>query len=987
MGDATDPGAVRFSVLGSLQVTVDGNPARIRPGHPEHLLSVLLAAQGDFVSVEQLVDRLWGDQPPSAAASTLHSHVRAVRSALGDGSGVIANERGRGYRIRFAPTEPDGATCDLLDFRAHVAAARELVRTDELDAARTELRCALELWRGEAAFPELIDDLDARSLVVELTSLREWAEQQAVDLAMRSGDPAAVIPDLEAALARDPADQRTAARLMRAYASSGRPERASAVYADLVRLLRERSGDVPLPELAELDGRILRHDPEVVSLARPAPTASSAPPSRIAVPELGAELTSFVGRTAELDHLAAAIAASRVVTVVGAGGCGKTRLAREVARRVGPSGGVALAQLAEVAEGDTSGVIEQVAGSVGSTARSADELASELVGLDDDLLLVLDNCEHVLEPVALLAVALLERASSLRVLVTSREALHLPGERVVPLPPMPTVRIDASGSGEPSDGAALFVTRAVDAGWRVDTGAVLADPVQLRAVETICARLDGLPLAIELVAPLAGMYTLDDLGRRLVDQPDVARPVRSPHLRQRTLGDVIEWSVSRLTEHEHAALLTASVFAGPFTPAAFEAVAAAVWADSFDGDGLMLLDALVGRSLLSPRSEDGVTRFRLLETIRAHTRRAARARDLADTLAAAHAHHFAAEAGRGPSAPGDRADQRAALLWCIDTGNDDLGIELLDGVGIHMYRLALPPSVASWLERLGAGDGPNAAAALDLRAMHALFSGDYERLDRIADRAVTALREAGDDRRAAKAGVVAAFSYVLADDTDEAERLLADARAGDDLDEWLASWADAVEGLLARRAGRLDEAEQLSARALADFTARGDRFGALLPTLNLGRVQCDRGDLDAGLAQIGRGIAVADALGDHLIQTLGHAYAARVLLTTGDASAAIDRLVAGLATARLAPNRVLVASLFDYTAGVLVAFGDHESAATLLGAASAQRPGGAVDPLGLASGARDALGPGSFGALVAAGATGDVGSGVDLAVGCLTALR
>ncbi|MEO1059944.1 MAG: BTAD domain-containing putative transcriptional regulator [Actinomycetota bacterium] len=994
---------LRCSVLGPLRVQVDGDLARLRPGHPERLLALLLAAQGDFVSVDRLVERLWDGRPPSAAVATLHSHVRAVRGALGAAGTLIANQRGRGYRVRLAPADPDGATLDLLDFRSHVGAARQLVQSDEIVAARAELQAALDCWHGPVALPELADDLDARSLVVELASLREWAEQQAVDLAMRTGDPSAVIPELEAALAREPTDQRTAARLMRAYASSGRPERASAVYGELVRLLRDRSGDVPLPELAELDGQILRHDPEVVAL-RPvesveaAPAAASEPARPVG---LGAELTSFVGREAELAEVAAALDRAPIVTLVGAGGCGKTRLARELARRSSAGSAVRLVQLADCPEGDAAAVVERIGRVWGLEVDALDQLLGSVAAASSGPeLMVLDNCEHVLDHAALAVVSLVERVPDLRVLVTSREALHLPGERIVPLKPLPIATDTAGDDAGPSDGARLFTTRAVDAGWNVDPATVLGSPVQRRLVEQICRRLDGLPLAIELVAPLASLYTLDELEQRLAEQPEVARPVRSPHLRQRTLGEVIDWSVSRLTEHEHAALLTASAFAGPFTREAFASVADATFPSNRTADWSRLPDALVSRSLLSPVADDDTTRFRLLETIRSHTRRLAREGAVADSLAAAHAQHFADHAASvgDPARAGDvgdvirsaeLSDLRAALLWAIDVGRDDLAIRLLDGVNIRMYRLSLPPAVVAWLERLGAGDGPHAAVALDLRATQALFSGDYERLDRLADRTLAALRDSGDRRRSARALVIAAFSYVLADRNDEAAELIATARerSAELDDDWLSAWVDAVDGLLARRAGRLDHAEEASRRALERFVGLGDRLGTLLPTLNLGRIECARGDVDAGLALLDRGTALAEVLGDRLGTTLGHAYSARVLLAAGRVDDALDRLVGGLRSGRSAPNRVLLAALLDYVAAALAALGDDETAARLVGRAETLRPMAVRDPLGLCASAQERMGAAAFDLAARTGGALHLDEAIDLAIERLALAR
>ncbi len=460
------------------------------------------------------------------------------------------------------------------------------------------------------------------------------------------------------------------------------------------------------------------------------------------------------------------------------------------------------------------------------------------------------------------------------------------------------------------------------------------------------------------------------------------------------LGEPRDAPVDHLTEHEHAALLAASAFAGPFTREAFASVADATFPSVHGADWPRLLDALVARSLLSPVRDDEVTRFRLLETIRAFTRRLARDLGFGEAVAAAHAQHFADEAAAladsgGVAHDAEIAELRAALLWAIDVGRDDLGLRLLDGVNIRMYRLALPAAVVAWLERLGAGDGPHAPVALDLRATHALFSGDYERVDRIAERTLAVLEDAGDSRRALRASVVAAFSFVLAGRNDEAATLISTARerSAELEDDWLAAWADAVDGLLARRDGRLDHAEAVSQRALAAFAAQGDRLGPLLPTLTLGRIECARGRLDAGLALLDRGVAAGEALGDRLVVTLGHAYAARVLLVDGRVDEALDRLVEGLTAGRTAPNRVLLASLLEYAAGALSAFGDDDAAARLVGRARAERPSGERDPLGLSAPSLERLGATTFELLAADGAELERGAAIDLALERLDAAR
>ncbi|MEM9608915.1 MAG: BTAD domain-containing putative transcriptional regulator [Actinomycetota bacterium] len=990
-------------MLGPVAVVVDGDGVPIPSGVPTRLLAVLVAAGGRFVSIDSLRERLWSDGRPRSRA-TVHSHVRRLRDALDPHGSIVESGGDRGYRLAAQSIDVDAD-----EFRRGVATAQAAVGAEEWETARSTLSDVLQLWRSDRPLPELDEDLDARPWVAELLELRDWAERQVADLAIRAGDVAEVIPQMEGRLADDPTDQRAVATLMRAYATSGRPERAAAVYDDLVRRLGQELGEVPLPELVELDGRILRHDPALVGLGerhqevRPAPVPASQSPA------FGAPLTSFIGRRGELERLLRLVDEGRLVSVVGPGGAGKTRLVHELGRRVQRPGGVFLAQLASCAEGDLAAVIERVAQAVLGAEPQRIDAPTRLVGaldavVDEPTLLVLDNCEHVLEPVALLTVMLLEAMPGLQLVLTTREALQVPGERrlvLAPLPLAPVVfdpltELDDVATGEPSDSARLFLDRAEAAGWERS-----ATAEELRAVERICRHVGGLPLGIELVAPMLGFHEVDDLERRVAAMPFLGE-VRSPHVRQRSIEEVVSWSVTRLGPDERRLVLVAGAFAGPFTRDVLLAVAARVWPETASWQWASAFDGIVARSLVTVAGGAAGMRYRLVEPVRAFARRLAREEEISVALGSAHAEWFAgfardsvdAASARGLGMPLssddwvlDLADVRAALLWSVEHGADELGLALLDAVGLRVYGLALTPQVLAWLDRL-ADDPQFAAVALDLLITHAMFAGELEQLERLTARTLGALDTEADGARRGRALVVAAFAHVLAGRYGEAGAHLADARdALVELDDpWLVAWADAVDGLLLRREQRWAESEAACNRAIGAFEALNDRQGRVLPVLTLGRLAAATGDPKRGLELLDDGIAESVRLGERLLVATGSAYAAMVHAQIGELAEATTRLAVVLRVLRGTPHRVLLANAIEQVAVAAALAGMPEEAARLVGFSEAHRPVPRPHELPLLDELAGSLGERRMSTLAREGAGLPADRAIDEALVCLGAV-
>jgi predicted ATPase/DNA-binding SARP family transcriptional activator len=592
---------MRLALLGPLRAAEeDGTPIDIGGARLRMLLARLALDAPRAVPVDALIDGLWGAEPPADAANALQSLVSRLRKVLPAG---IESGTG-GYRLDVAAADVDVNRFEQLaaDGRRELAAGRDSFAAELL----TE---ALGLWRG-AALADVLDAPFAQAPSTRLTQLRAEAAEDGFEAQIRLGHYAEVLADLTAAATAEPLRERLAGLRVRALCAAGRQSDALAVYAQLRRTLADQLGVDPSAELQEIHLAALRGE-----LAPPQPVADRLP----------TRLTSFVGRDEELKLLAELLGGSRLVTMVGPGGAGKTRLATEAASRQ-PShqtGRVWFAPLAGVR--DAEDVLGAVLGALeirDIRSTETDVMRKPMDLLDHavealsggEALLVLDNCEHVVDAAARLADDLLHRVPSLRILATSREPLAITGEALCPLGPLPVPaeRTTADEAAE-LDSTRLFLDRAIAV--RPDFA---LDESTVDAVGQICRRLDGMPLALELAAARLRSMTVAQIAGRLDDRFRLLTSgSRTALPRQRTLRAVVEWSWDLLTEAELVLARRLAVFA---TGAELELIERICADDVLAADDIpYVLGSLVEKSIVDTVvGARGEQRYRMLETLRVY---------------------------------------------------------------------------------------------------------------------------------------------------------------------------------------------------------------------------------------------------------------------------------------------------------------------------------------------------------------------------------
>ncbi|OIK24022.1 AfsR family transcriptional regulator [Streptomyces malaysiense] len=575
-----------------------GTPHPLTAPRLRTLLAALALRPGRTAGPDTLVQEIWADAPPQDAPAALQALVGRLRRTLG--KEAVTSTPG-GYRLEAAEDD-----VDLYVFERLTRTGTEALAGGDPATAHRALTTALALWYGPA-----LADLPDRTAATRPEALRLEATRARAAAALALGRARDLVPELRELTAAHPYDEPLHALLIRALADTGRPADALAAYESARRTLADTLGTDPGPELCSLYAELLAREP------RPAPPL----PARRG--NLRPRLTSFVGREGELEAVRADLRRSRLVTLTGPGGSGKTRLAEEAAAALAPAW---LAELAPLDQPDA------VPGAVVSALglRETVLLNPELIPQQSDPtallieycapraeLVVLDNCEHVIDAAAALAETLLTHCPHLTVLATSREPLGVPGESVRPVEPL-----------VPEQAHRLFAERAKAV--RPDADVVLGDTA---AVAEICRRLDGLPLAIELAAARLRLLTPRQIADRLDDRFRLLTSgSRTVLPRQQTLRAVVDWSWDLLDERERTVLREVSVFAGGWDLAAAEAVCTGPAAD--------LIGALVDKSLVvaAPGGADGM-RYRLLETI--HEYAAERAAEAPGQRAAAELRHRA----------------------------------------------------------------------------------------------------------------------------------------------------------------------------------------------------------------------------------------------------------------------------------------------------------------------------------------------------------
>ncbi len=871
-------------MLGPLEVTTaDGVPVRVPEAKIRLLLAVLLAHRGRAVSADRLVDALWADAPPARPLGALQTKVSLLRRTIGAG---LVTYRPAGYQLH-APAED----VDAGRFAALVGRARA---HDDPGARSALLGTALELWRGPA-FAEVADAGALAPAIRQLEELRlvtveEWAEAR-LEVAGDAAAYGALAGELVRWVGAEPLRERLRAAQVRALYGAGRQVDALASLADLRERLADELGVDPSPELLRLQAAVLAQDPDLTR-ARPHRRTSSAG-------NLPAPLTPLVGRAAAIEDAARTLAQHRLVTLTGPGGVGKTRLGVEVAGRTGLRDGAWLVELAGLRPaGRTDGapdgaaawdaIAESIAGVLQVRADAGPDPVTRLAAAlhTRELLLVLDNCEHLGDAAAEVAARLLRAAPAIRVLATSQLPLGLPGEVVLPVAPL-----------DPStDAAELFLARAAAAapGHELDRG----------TVAEICRRLDGLPLALELAATRVRALGERDLLARLDHRFELLAAHRGGPERQRTLRAVIDWSWELLTEPERTVLRRLAVPADGCDLTGAETIAAA-------GDDVRptavagLLSQLVDRSLLTVVPSPAGPRYRLLESVAAYAGERLSAAGELDAVRRRHRDHLltlATRADAGLRGPDQRywldvldtesANLRAVLDDAVRAGAAEPALRLVDALGWYWF---LRGRLSEGRRSAAAALAVDGAAPAGLRARvdvwaagFAVQLGDDPAMATHADAVLSGFD--GDDAGLAWARWFLSLGLAGVGDLSVHVRRVAAAlttfrRLGD---RWGTAAALSLRADLARPLGSADAGLRSAEEAAALFRELGDRWGQLRVTDTLaGRAEI-RGDYERAAVLHEEGVRIATELGLATDLSAQLAGLGRIALLRGDLAAADD---------------------------------------------------------------------------------------------------
>jgi len=712
-------------VLGSLGAYADGNDLALTSPSQRTVLAVLAAHADEYVRADTLIDALWGHGPPPSAERTLRSYVSRLRSVLGH---CIGAGRG-GFCLCTKEIRLDSA-----DFERSVASAKMLA----YPAAADVLRSAMELWHGPA-FGELAD-LDAvRPRARALEQLRIGAREQLANALLRTGQFSAAIAEAEALLAEIPLDECAWEVMIRALSAAGRSADALQAY----RRAYDELAAVGLEPSERL--RQAQRD----AFDTPAPVLA-----RPAVAPRGDEL---LGRDHDLAALAEIVDHRPLVTIIGPGGVGKTTLGREVIRRRAPahSGGFRVVELAAVT--DASAVPDAVVTALGLTSEGGSALTTLRHARFLDIVVLLDNCEHVLDAVCdVLGAMLPGEPSALRVVATSRELLGMPGEHAWPLTPLDCSTSDSAGQ--------RFFRRRSDA---VRPGAVsAADEAE---VTTIVRRLDGLPLAIELAAAQVATLSIADLAEQIETSVGTALgglARRGGVPRHRTLRAAIEWSERLLPDRVKDALGQWTVFAGAVRRSDAHAVLHVA---------PEVIDELARRSLLSVEIRSRRTYYRMLQTVRSAVGPPSEATERR------HLEYFsaaAAEAAAQLQTPDEPAGHQRVLelidelrLAHARARRIDIDKAVQMSMSLHFFGVSrLHTELLGWVAKLAplVQARPDQRAAVDssIAYRHVIA----EQLDSAQQRARSALADAADDQTRCRALEALEDSALFQGDLEEARR-------------------------------------------------------------------------------------------------------------------------------------------------------------------------------------------------------------------------
>ncbi len=896
---------MRIAILGPLEVESAGARVELSGARLQSLVARLAVDAGRPVTATSLADAIWDGDPPRDEQHALQALVSRLRRALGDGDLITSSADG--YRLHVDPDDVDAARFERL-----AAEGRARLRDGDPQRARVVLAEALSLWRDVP-----LSGLSAPAFAgtaARLADLRVSAVCDRVDADFALGHAADLVAELETLAEEHPLHERLVAQLITALYAAGRQADALAAYERVRSRLSDELGVAPSPELQKAHMAVLQG----TSAPAVSPAQANGGPS-----VLGARLTSFVGREEELERVSALLDEQRLVSLIGAGGAGKTRLASELADRwmAQARGGMWMVALAPVADADGIGPV--LLGALGlrenpllttGKAVPAGDAVDHVVEVlaDRSGLLVLDNCEHLIGAVAELAERLLGGCSRLRILATTREPLAITGETIVPLAPLALPVPDAT-AGEALEVPAvrLFAHRAAaaSAGFAVDEDTV-TDVVE------ICRRVDGLPLAIELAAARLRSMTLRQLATRLDHRFRVLTGgSRTAMARQRTLRAVVDWSWDLLDDPERRMLQRMSVFPAGATLDAAEAVCAGGPVDR--AEVFDLLCALVDKSLVQIGEHDpglpgeaGWDRYRMLETIREYgLERAEEAGELAG-VREAHARHYLAlalEADphlRGPEQvswqrrlAAEHDNLLAALRQLGDSGDARAACAMV--VAMLWYWLTSGSSreeVLTWVEFVARV--PGQADALDrlmIETVHAMAevmpgqqseADPFELMRRLLDRIA--------DADLSRHPLLAAIRPMLAVAVGRERMLELLEQSESHPDPWVRATAPFVRVQIFENEGDVAGLRAALDESVAAFTEVGDRWGLGTVLAELAGLRILEGDLDGAEGALEQTRALMAELGGQGENMMVGLRLADLRSRRGDLEGARDMLAADL---------------------------------------------------------------------------------------------